>query len=144
MKEQAFMGGDGISDQEFITVAGPAADGTYYSVAAPDATKLPSANAFVDAYRKKYNAPVGPYSANAFAAAQVAIAAIEKAVKSGNGALPTRAEVLRNVAATKGLATPIGTIGFDKAGDTTAPILTLVEVVSGKPKTIDQIVVTGS
>jgi len=133
------LGGDGISDQSFVDVAGSMANDTYYAVAAPDATKLPSARAFVAAYRKRFGEDVGPYSANAYAAAQVAIAAIARAIASGNGALPTRAEVLHEVAATHDLGTPIGAIGFDRYGDTTAPVLSLVRIVGGKAVTVDQI-----
>jgi branched-chain amino acid transport system substrate-binding protein len=139
-----FMGGDGISDQSFLDVAGPMADGTYYSVAAPDATKLPSARAFVAAYRKRFGSAVGPYSANAYTAAQVAIAAIGRAIEAGGGTLPTRAEVLRAVAATHGLQTPIGVVGFDANGDTTAPVLSLVRIVGGTPHTVDQITLPSS
>ena len=139
-----FMGGDGISDQSFLDVAGPMADGTYYSVAAPDATKLPSARAFVAAYRKRFGSPVGPYSANAYTAAQVAIAAIGRAIEAGGGTLPTRAEVLHAVATTHGLQTPIGVVGFDANGDTTAPVLSLVRIVGGMPRTVDQITLPSS
>jgi branched-chain amino acid transport system substrate-binding protein len=133
-----FLGGDGISDQEFISVAGSEADGTYYTVAAPDAAKLPSARAFVAAYTKRFGAAPGPYSANAYAAAQIAIAAIEKAALADPSGGPTRAEVRQNVAAAH-VATPIGTVGFDRNGDTTAPLLTLVQIVRGAPQTLDEI-----
>jgi branched-chain amino acid transport system substrate-binding protein len=139
-----FLGGDGISDQSFIDVAGTMANDTYYAVAAPDATKLPSARAFVAAYRKRFGEAVGPYSANAYAAAQVAIAAIGTAIASGGGALPTRAEVLHAVAVTHDFPTPIGAIGFDRNGDTTAPVLSLVRIVGGKPRTVDQITLPSS
>jgi branched-chain amino acid transport system substrate-binding protein len=39
----AFIGGDGISDTEFLTSAGQSADGVYYTVAAPETSKLPTA-----------------------------------------------------------------------------------------------------
>ncbi len=144
MRSVPFIGGDGISDETFVQQAGEMADGSFYAVAAPDALKLASARAFVAAYRKRFGATPGPYSANAYAAAQVAIAAIEKAIVVENAGVPTRAEVLRAVAQTRGLATPIGTVGFDARGDTTAPILTLVEIAGGKPNTVDQIVLPES
>jgi hypothetical protein len=53
--------------------------------------------------------------------------------------MPTRAAVLKNIAATSGFATPIGSVGFDKNGDTTAPILSLYKIVGGKAKFVDQI-----
>jgi branched-chain amino acid transport system substrate-binding protein len=132
----AFMGGDGIAD--IAAVAGPRADGTYYTVAAPNAEKLPSAQAFVKAYQAAYHEPVGPYSANAFAAAQVAIAGIESAIAANGNKIPTRAQVLAAVAATKNLSTPIGAIGFDANGDVTEPVLSLYTIKNGKSVFIDQ------
>ena len=136
-----FLGGDGISDPEFEKQAGDAANGSYMTTAAPDAARLPSAKAFVDAYKARFKSDVGPYSANAYAAAKIEIAAIEKAINDNGGKMPTRADVLKNVAATKDFDSPIGKIGFDANGDTTAPILSLYKVQGGKPVAIDQITV---
>ncbi|HTW82925.1 MAG TPA: branched-chain amino acid ABC transporter substrate-binding protein [Candidatus Sulfotelmatobacter sp.] len=140
MQSVPFMGGDGIGTSEFFKVAGPMADHTYYSLAAPDAAKLQTAAQFVAAYRKRFKADIGAYSANAYTAAQIEIAAIAAAIKADNGAMPTRAAVLANVAATKDFPSAIGTISFDANGDTTAPILTLKQVVGGKPITRAQLV----
>ena len=134
-----FFGGDGISDAEFLSTAGSAANGAYYTVAAPDASKLPSAAAFVAAYKKKYGTEVGPYSANAYTIVAIEIAAIEKAITANKNAMPSRAEVLANVAATRGFASPIGTVGFDKNGDTTNPILSFYKIANGKAVFVDQI-----
>jgi len=77
MTATPFMGGDGISDTaEFVKQAGAMAQNVYYSFAAPDAEKLPTAKAFVTAYKARFNSEVGPYSAPAFAATQIIIAAI--------------------------------------------------------------------
>jgi len=136
-----YLGGDGIADDEFLKVAGDAGNGAYMTAAAADATKLPSAKAFVTAYKARFNADVGPYSANAYAAAKIEIAAIQKAIADDGGKMPTRADVLKDVAATRDFDSPIGRIGFDANGDTTAPILSLFEVENGKRVTIDQITV---
>jgi len=125
----AYMGGDGLAD--LATVAAAQADGSYYTLAAPNAEKLPAAQAFVKAYRAKYNADIGPYSANAYAAAQVAANAIIRAIGGGHGALPARTAVVGNVAATK-LATPIGPIRFDHYGDVTHPVLSLYGFRTGQ------------
>jgi branched-chain amino acid transport system substrate-binding protein len=135
----AFLAGDGISDDEFIKSAGDMANGAYYTVAAPETSKLPSAAAFVSAYKKRWNAPVGPYSANAYAATMIEISAIEKAAAANGGKTPTRDAVLKLVAATSGFASPIGTIGFDAQGDTTAPILSVYRITGGKPVFVEQI-----
>ncbi len=131
-----FMGGDGIPD--IATVAGSRANGTYYTVAAPNAAKLPSARAFVKAYQARYHQPIGPYSANAYAAAQVAIDAISRAIKANRGLLPTRAQVLAQVAKTDGLQTPIGPIGFDANGDVKEPVISLYTIAKGQAVFIDQ------
>jgi branched-chain amino acid transport system substrate-binding protein len=138
-----FLGGDGISDDEFEKVAGDAANGSYMTAAAPDATKLPSAKSFVTAYKARFKSDIGPYSANGYTAAKIEIAAIEKAIADDGGKMPTRADVLKNVAATRDFDSPIGKVGFDANGDTTAPILTLFQVKGGKRVTIDQITVKG-
>ena len=142
MTKTPYMGGDGISDTaEFVKEAGATmSQNVYYSFAAPDADKLPSAKAFVQAYKARFNSDVGPYSAPAFAATQIIIAAIEKAIKDNGGKMPTRADVLKNIAATRDFPTPIGKVTFDANGDTTAPILTLKRMVAGgKTETVTQL-----
>jgi branched-chain amino acid transport system substrate-binding protein len=134
-----FLGGDGISDSEFLKSAGDGANGVYYTVAAPETSKLASAAAFVAAYKRRWNADVGPYSANAYTAAEIEIAAIEKAAAAGGGKVPTREAVLKEVAATAHFASPIGTVGFDKNGDTTAPILSVYKIANGKANFVEQV-----
>jgi branched-chain amino acid transport system substrate-binding protein len=135
----AYIGGDGISDDEFLKTAGSMADGTYYTVAAPETSKLPTAAGFIKDYKAKYNAEVGAYSANAYTAANVIIAAIEAAIKDNGNKMPTREDVLKHVAATKDFPSPIGMVGFDADGDTTDPILSLYKVAGGKAVFVDQI-----
>jgi branched-chain amino acid transport system substrate-binding protein len=134
-----FLGGDGISDDEFLKSAGDSANGSYYTVAAPETSKLPSAAAFVAAYQKRWKSAVGPYSANAYTATRVEIVAIERATAANGGKLPSRDAVLKIVAQTTGFKSPIGTIGFDQNGDTTAPILSVYEITNGKPRFVEQI-----
>ena len=134
----AFFGGDGIAD--LATAAGAQSDGSYYTVAAPNAEKLPAAQAFIKAYRARYSADIGPYSANAYAAAQVAANAIILAIAAERrgGPLPSRASVVAHVASTK-LDTPIGPISFDKNGDVTNPVLSLYGFKNGQSYFIQQI-----
>jgi len=139
LKSVAYIGGDGISDEEFLKTAGEMANGSYYTVAAPETSKLASAASFVAAYKKRWKTDVGPYSANAYAAANVEIAAIEKAMTANGNKVPARSEVLANVSATKSFASPIGTFGFDANGDTTNPILSLYKIAGGKARFVDQL-----
>src|ERR1700730_14417655 len=78
MKE-TFMGGDGIKEEGFTRAAGPAAEGIYCSDGAPNLAAMPSAAQFLKDYAVRFpSQPVGTYSANAYAAAQVAIETIRK------------------------------------------------------------------
>jgi branched-chain amino acid transport system substrate-binding protein len=137
MAKIAFFGGDGIADPEFETTAGPMANGTYFTVAAADATRLASARAFIAAYKARFHEDIGGYSASAYAAAQIALAAIESAIAANGGKVPTRDAVLANVSHTTNIATPIGKVTFNAAGDTQNPTLTLQRVAGGKVTTVD-------
>jgi branched-chain amino acid transport system substrate-binding protein len=139
MAQTPFLGGDGISDAEFEKQAGDAANGSYMTVASPDVTKIPAAKSFISAYQARFKSSVGPYSANAYTAAKIEIAAIEKALKDNGGKMPTRADVLKNLASTGNFDSPIGKVGFDANGDTTSPVLTLLHVVNGKTQVVDVI-----
>jgi branched-chain amino acid transport system substrate-binding protein len=139
MRDIKYVGGDGISDEEYVKETGDMANNSYYTVAAPETSKLASAKAFIAAYKKRFGSNPGPYSANAYAAAQVIIGAVLKGVKDGNGKVPTRLEVRQNVASTRNLDTPIGKIGFDNNGDTTAPILSFYSIKNGKAQFVNQI-----
>ena len=139
MSGVTFFGGDGISDDNFLTTAGSSANGSYYTLAAPELSKLPSAANFIKAYAANFKDPIGPYSANSYTAAKIEIAAIEAAIKANGNKVPDRAAVLKNVAATHGFASPIGTVGFDANGDTTAPILSLYKIENGKAVFVKQV-----
>jgi branched-chain amino acid transport system substrate-binding protein len=139
MRDIKYVGGDGISDEEFSKETGDMANNSYYTVAAPETSKLASAKAFVAAYQKRFHTNPGPYSANAYTGTQIIIAAVLKGIKENQGKLPTRLEVRQNVASTHDFESPIGKLGFDKNGDTTAPILSFYTIKDGKPQFINQI-----
>ncbi len=121
----AYEGGDGIVEDEFLKVAGDAAEGTYGTVAAVNAEKIPAAQGFVSAYKAKYHEDPGAYSANAYVAAKIIIDAV-KAVG------PDRAKVRAYVAKLKGYKSIIGTFSFDKNGDTTNKIISVYVAKAGK------------
>jgi len=128
-----FVGGDGIQDAEFTKVAGDSANGSYSTVAAVNASTLPSAKDFLAAYKAKYNQDVGAYSANAYEAANIIIAALGKA------AGPDRESVRQSIANTKDYQGVIGTTSFDANGDTTNKWISIYEVKNGAWSYVDQI-----
>lgn len=131
-----FMGGDGSTDLN--TVAGTYADGAFYTVAAANVQEMPAAQTFLRAYEARFHTPIGPYSANAYAATAVAIAAVLSAAKESGGKIPSRDAVLKKVAATD-LQTPIGRVQFDANGDIRNPVVSLYGFKSGQPMFIKQL-----
>jgi len=130
MAKLPYVGGDGISDEEFLKIAGSEADNSYYTVAAPD-VGMASAMAFNKAYQARFHQAPGAYSAAAYSAAWVIINAIEAAQKSGS---VTRAAVLKNIQDTKNMASPIGPVAFDKNGDTTNGVISFYKISGSPPK----------
>jgi branched-chain amino acid transport system substrate-binding protein len=127
-----FMGGDGIVEAEFTKVAQDAANGSYGTVAAVNAATLPEAAKFLADYKAKYNAEVGAYSANAYEAANIIIAAMKKATAAD------REAVRAAIAATKDYKGVIGTTSFDENGDTTNRWISIYEVKDAKWTFVDQ------
>jgi branched-chain amino acid transport system substrate-binding protein len=127
-----YMGGDGIVEDEFLKVAGDTANGSYGTVAAIDATKVPSAQDFLKAYKARFNGDAGAYSANGYVAANIIMAAV-KAVGTD------REKVRAWVAELKGYQSILGTFGFDQNGDTTNRIISVYTVQGGKWTWADQV-----
>lgn len=127
-----YAGADGISDDQFLKDAGATANDVYVTVASVNASKLPAAKAFLQDYLAAYKQPVGPYSANAYAAASVLIHAIGEAVKANGGKTPSREQVLEQLRNTKNFPSVIGTFSFDPNGDTTNRIISFYEAVKDK------------
>ena len=127
-----YEGGDGIVEDEFLKVAGDEATGSYGTVAAENADRLPSAQGFIKGYKAKFNSDPGAYSANAYVAANIIIDAV-KAVG------PDRAKVRAWVASLKDYKSIIGTFSFDKNGDTTNKIISVYAVKNGKWEWLTQV-----
>jgi branched-chain amino acid transport system substrate-binding protein len=127
-----FASGDGIQNQEYFSIAGANADNSYATVAAVNADALPSAGQFVKSYRATVRAPLGAYAANAYAATQALINAIAEASADDKGAIPSRAEVLAKLRATKDLNTVIGRFSFDENGDTSEHIISIYRAQNSK------------
>jgi branched-chain amino acid transport system substrate-binding protein len=104
-----FMGGDGITDDEFAAIAGPGAEGTLMTFS-PDPRTNPAAKGVVDKFRAKKFEPQA-YTLYSYAAVEIFKQAAEQA-KS----LDTKkvAEVMHSG---KVFKTVLGDIAYDAKGD---------------------------
>ncbi|MBV9076949.1 MAG: branched-chain amino acid ABC transporter substrate-binding protein [Methylobacteriaceae bacterium] len=107
------MSGDGITDKEFVQIAGPGADGTYMTFA-PDPRKNANAKDAVAKFRAKNYEPEA-YTLYSYAAVEILAQAAEGA-KSTDG--KKISEYMKSGHVFK---TVIGDISFDKKGDITRP-----------------------
>jgi branched-chain amino acid transport system substrate-binding protein len=120
-----YVAGDGISGDQFLKDAAPNAANSYFTVAGPYAQKLSTAQSMIAAYKQAYGTDAGAYSAQAYDAAGILIAAIKRAIDDAGGNMPSRTQVNSEVAKTKDYKGAIGTTSFDSNGDTTLKIITI-------------------
>ena len=132
-----YESGDGIMNQRFLDVAGPEAEHSFGTVAAVDAARLQSAQAFVTEYRAAFGHDVGDYSANAYAATTVLVQAIARAVQADRGRMPSRDDVLAQLRSSA-YSTILGTLAFDENGDTDLKIISVWEVRGGRWSFVSQ------
>lgn len=103
------MGGDGITDDEFASIAGPGAEGTLMTFS-PDPRTNPANKEIVEVFRKKGFEPQA-YTLYSYAALQLIKAAAEQAKTNDPKKV---ADTLR---AGKPFDTVLGQIAFDAKGD---------------------------
>ncbi|MHB8571570.1 MAG: branched-chain amino acid ABC transporter substrate-binding protein [Candidatus Dormibacteria bacterium] len=119
------LGGDGVQDDQFITLAGDAATGNFASNAGPAHNLMNGYDAFAAKFKTKFGVDVFQYAPQAYDAANIIINAIKK-----DGA--DKAKILADVAATSGYQGISQTITFNKKGDIQGAIFTIYKVESGK------------
>jgi branched-chain amino acid transport system substrate-binding protein len=107
------MSGDGIVSSEFVSIAGPGAEGTLMTFS-PDPRKNPAATEVVEKFRKKGFEPEA-YTLYSYAAVQV-LADAAKQAKAVDGK-----KIAQTIRAGKPFKTVIGDLSFDKKGDITRP-----------------------
>ncbi len=106
------VSGDALVTDEYWKITGPAGEGTLMTFS-PDPRKNPQASKVVENFRKGGYEPEG-YTLYTYGAIQAWVGAVQKA---GSADTKKVADVLRK----NQFATVLGTIGFDKKGDVTAP-----------------------
>ena len=103
-----FMSGDGVIDQKFVEIAGPASEGSYLTFS-PDPERLGSAKDFLRSYKAGYGEP-GPYSIYAYDAANVMLRAIETAKTTEGAAVSKAIHEMKHAGA-------VGDLQWDEKGD---------------------------
>jgi branched-chain amino acid transport system substrate-binding protein len=135
MPDVALMGPDGVYEAEFVEAAAAAAEGSYITFGGVPPDQLQGkGKEFVDKYTAKYpNNPIEGYTAYGYEAAQVVLAAIERAAaKNPADVLALRAAVLDEVKGTKDFDGVLGKWSFDADGDTTATTMSGLIIKSGE------------
>jgi branched-chain amino acid transport system substrate-binding protein len=137
MPDVALMGPDGVYEGEFLEAAAAAAEGSYITFGGVPPDQLTGkGKEFVDKYAAKYpNNPIEGYTAYGYEAANVALAAIERAAaKNPADVLALRALVLDEVKATKDFDGVLGKWSFDADGDTSSTTMSGLIVTGGEFK----------
>jgi branched-chain amino acid transport system substrate-binding protein len=115
------MGGDGMADDEFASIAGPGAEGTLMTFS-PDPRTNPKNKEIVDLFRKKRGFEPQAYTLYSYAAVQI----IKQAAEAAKSLDPKKvAEIMHSG---KVFNTVLGDVSFDKKGDITG------YTVAGKTK----------
>ena len=127
MPNLPLLGSDALANDQYARAAGALARGTYYAVAGADPAKTKAAAAFNATYRKTYGGDPGRVGLQAFDATNLLLQAIAKAIDDAGGNRPARQQVLTQVANTTAYSGLMGTMGFDKAGDTTLKLVIIYQ-----------------
>jgi branched-chain amino acid transport system substrate-binding protein len=129
-----YLGPDGIGDGQCVTDSGDQAnDHMYATQGVADATQNPDAKATVEAYKKQFPKPtdVAAYTFAGYDCAAILVDAVSRAIDANGGNMPSRQQVVDQVAKTKDFKGLGGVYTFDKNGDPTKPVLQIQQVKSG-------------
>jgi len=132
-----FLAGDGVAqDPSCVRDAGDNAPGIYATVPIVDADASLVAADTIRAFKAAHGnvSDYGPYTILAYDATAVLYSAIRRAIDTGGGRLPARANVVSQLAATTGYPGVTGFIGFDAAGDTTNRQISMFEATDSDPR----------
>lgn len=130
-----FMGGDGIQTPNLLALAGDAADGVIASIPGLPKDKMPGGVAFLDKFKKRFNADVELFAPMGYDAVFVLAEAMKRAGSTES------AKILAELKKTdyKGV---IGPIQFDDKGDLKNGPITINVVQGGKWQPVDTVVPT--
>jgi len=117
--QAAFMGPDGIFEQEFISKAGTSSEGVYMTAigAPPEEVKTPTAEAFIQTYKNKFHASPDVFGALAYDATNALLDAIDRVHSNDRAAI---LHEVKNIHKQPGV---FATWGFDERGDTSLTLI---------------------
>jgi branched-chain amino acid transport system substrate-binding protein len=142
-----YLGPDGIGDGQCITDSGAMAnDHMYASQGVADANSNPSAAATISKYKAAHPNPqdTAAYTFAGYDCAAILIDAIGRAIDANGGNMPSRQQVIDQMAKTSSFKGLTGTYTLNAAGDPTTPALQIQQYKGGAWTTIKNIAVTGS
>jgi branched-chain amino acid transport system substrate-binding protein len=140
-----YLGPDGIGDGQCITDSGAMAnDHMYASQGVADANSNPSAASTIAAYKAAHPNPsdTAAYTFAGYDCAAILIDSIDRAIKANNGNMPTRQQVIDQMAKTSNFQGLTGNYTLNAAGDPTTPALQIQQYKGGAWTTIKNLAVT--
>ena len=142
-----YLGPDGIGDRQCITDSGAMAnDHMYASQGVADANSNSSAASTITAYKAQHTNPsdIGAYTWAGYDCAAILIDAIDRAIKANNNNMPSRQQVIDQLAKTSNFQGLTGTYTLNAAGDPTSPALQIQQNQSSGWNTVKNIAVSTS
>ncbi len=125
------MGGDGIFDPKFITLAASGAEGDLATSVGAPTDSTPTGKDFLAAYDKAgFKDPAAAYGGYSYDAANAIIQALKTSLASATDAKSARQATVDAVGKVS-FDGVTGKVAFDQYGDTTSKILTVYKVTSG-------------
>jgi branched-chain amino acid transport system substrate-binding protein len=118
------IGSDRLASSQFAVAAGGAVRGSYYTVPGPYPANLRGIASFLRDFRNSSGHDATAGAVAAFDATNLVLRAIARAIDDAGGALPSRRQVLREVAATSNVGGLMGSTSLDSRGDTTLKLVT--------------------
>jgi branched-chain amino acid transport system substrate-binding protein len=138
-----YLGPDGIGDGQCIKDAGSTMgnDHLYASQGVADANANPTAAATIAAYKAAHPNPddTGAYTFAGYDCAAILMDAIDRAITANGGKLPSRQQVIDQMATTTGFQGLTGKYTLNAAGDPTTPALQIQQYKGGAWTTIQNI-----
>ncbi|MFG1813085.1 branched-chain amino acid ABC transporter substrate-binding protein [Kribbella sp. NPDC049174] len=131
------MGGDGIYDPKFITLAGKTADNDLATSVGAPVDALESAKKFVADYNAAgFKDPYAAYGGYSYDAANAIINALKTSLKDAKDVESARQATVDAMSKVS-FDGVTGKVAFDQYGDTTSKVLTVYKVAGGKWTTVE-------